>query len=573
MRFKPLVSLALCVLLLASAAAQAQQLRYKWFYASQNLLVDSNVSALQQLMQRAAAVGYNGVVLADYKLQILDQVPEHYFANAATVVASAQQNGLEVYPCVFPVGYANGMLAHDPNLIEGQPVHNALFVAGGASLTTATLSPDPAVAINNGGFETVNGNTFPGYLFQDAPGQSTFADTTVVHGGQRSLRMQSIGAYPPNGVCRICQTVTIAPRRQYHLSVWLKTSGIDHPGNVWVQVLAPGTSRPLCSFDLNIQGTQDWTRYDLVFNSQQNTSANVYFGVWGSSAGQLWWDDAQLEEVGLLNVIRRPGAPLTVTNDAGDTTYQEGTDFDPIADPRMGVIPWAGEYETYHTPPNIHLTPNTRIQPGQRLRVSYYHALTTNQGKTAICPSEPQTSTLMKQEATRVCETFHPRGLFMAHDEVRDMNWCQACQSRGLTPGQILADNATRGATMCRRALRAIGGSEDVFVWSDMFDPYHNAVANYYQCNGSLAAAATGLPTNVIVVNWNYGQRAQSLPFFHNRGNRQVLAGYYDGPVANIHTWLTDAAAMNVPIDGVMYTTWVGNYADLEAFAHAAWGP
>lgn len=29
---------------------------------------------------------------------------------------------------------------------------------------------------------------------------------------------------------------------------------------------------------------------------------------------------------------------------------------------------------------------------------------------------------------------------------------------------------------------------------------------------------------------------------------------------------------MNVPIAGVMYTTWAGNYADLESFAHNAWG-
>jgi hypothetical protein len=559
----------------AVCSAQPGNFRYRWFYASQNLLVDSNVTALQQLMQRAHDAGYNGVVLADYKLQILDQVPQHYFANAAAVVASANQLGLELYPSVFPVGYANGMLAHNPNLIEAMPVQNALFIAGGGgALGSATFAADPAVALNNGGFESVNGNTFTGYAFQDNPGQSTFADTATVHGGARSLRMANIRTVSPQyGMCRIMQQVPVSAWRQYHLSVWLKTSSFDVPGSIRVQVLAPGSLAQLCSYELGAAQTQDWTQYHIVFNSQGNTSAYVYFGVWGGNNGQLWWDDGALEEVGLLNVVRRPGAPLSVVAEAGGTVYQEGVDFAAVTDSRLGVIPFAGNYEVYHTPPQIQLLPGSHIQQGERLRVSFYHAMTTDQGKVAICLSEPQTYALMKEEAERVCQTFSPRGLFMAHDEVRVMNWCQACQSRGQTPGQILAENATKGEIICRRALPRTQTAADVFIWSDMFDPYHNAVASYYLSNGSVAAAAAGLPHDVVVVNWNYDQRAQSLPFFHNRGNRQVLAGYYDGPVANIRTWLNDAAGMGVPIEGVMYTTWVGNYADLEAFATAAWGP
>jgi hypothetical protein len=567
------VALVMAAFAVACPAQQAN-LRYKLFYASQNLLVDANVTALQQLMQRAHDAGYNGVVLADYKLQILDQVPQHYFTNAAAVVASAHQLGLELYPCTFPVGYANGMLAHNPNLIEAQPVQNALFVAGGTgAVATATFTPDPAVSLNNGGFETANGNTLSGFSFQDGAGQSSFVDTTTVHGGARSLRMANIGSVSPQyGMCRVMQQVTVSPHRQYHLSVWLKTSSFDRPGSIRVQVLAPGSLAALCSYELGAQQTQDWTQYHIVFNSEGYSSVYVYFGVWGGNAGQLWWDDAALEEVGLLNVVRRPGAPLTVAAEGGGTVYQEGVDYASVADPRLGVIPWAGEYEVYHTPPQIQLLPGTHIQPGQRLRVSFYHAITTDQGKTAICLSEPQTFGLMKEEAWRICSTFSPRGLFMAHDEVRVMNWCQACQSRGVTPGQLLADNATRGEVLCRRALSKYNGGTDVFIWSDMFDPYHNAVASYYLSNGSVAAAAAGLPQDLVVVNWNYAQRAQSLPFFHNRGNRQVLAGYYDGPVGNIRTWINDAHALNVPIEGVMYTTWVGNYADLEAFAQQAWG-
>ena len=113
----------------------------------------------------------------------------------------------------------------------------------------------------------------------------------------------------------------------------------------------------------------------------------------------------------------------------------------------------------------------------------------------------------------------------------------------------------------------------ELFVWSDMFDPYHNAVPEYYLCNGSVAGSFQGLDKSVVVVNWNYGQRAQSLPFFAGRGHKQVLAGYYDGAPATIRAWINDAHALGVPVEGVMYTTWANNYADLETFAQAAWGP
>ena len=74
-----------------------------------------------------------------------------------------------------------------------------------------------------------------------------------------------------------------------------------------------------------------------------------------------------------------------------------------------------------------------------------------------------------------------------------------------------------------------------------------------------------------MIVNWNSGGRSSSIPFFAGLGHPQILAGYYDGPVDDIKGWLAEAAK-NRGSNGVLYTTWVGNYADLEAFAKAAWG-
>ena len=56
---------------------------HRWLYLSQNLQVTANVPKVLELLKRAKTAGYNGLVLADFKLNILDRVPDHYFKNAA----------------------------------------------------------------------------------------------------------------------------------------------------------------------------------------------------------------------------------------------------------------------------------------------------------------------------------------------------------------------------------------------------------------------------------------------------------------------------------------------------------
>ena len=68
------------------------------------------------------------------------------------------------------------------------------------------------------------------------------------------------------------------------------------------------------------------------------------------------------------------------------------------------------------------------------------------------------------------------------------------------------------------------------YVWNDMFDPFHNAVKGpYYLVNGPWTGSWEGLDKDVVIVNWNYGKRDESLKFFADRGHRQLIAGYYDG--------------------------------------------
>jgi hypothetical protein len=542
-------------------ARQTTRWQYRWVYVMQNLQVEENAGKLEALMRRAKAAGYNGIVLADYKLSILDRVPEHYFKNVARVQATAKSLGLKLYPTVFGIGYSSGLLSHDVNLVEGLPVRDALFEVKSKE---AFLAPDEQPAAKNLDFEESSGDRMNGWDYQDDTGKSTFADRNVKHSGSQSLKMTNIAQVNPQyGNCRVHQLVQVRPYQPYHISVWIKSENFDRAGDVRIAVLTK-EGQSLNYVSLGVKPNQDWTQHHVVFNSLQHSEIRLYFGVWGGRNGTLWWDDAQMEHAGLLNVIRREGCPLEVKSLDG-TRYEEGKDYERVVDERMGMIPWPGEYEVYHKPPRLHLTPNSRIHDGQRLKVSFHHAITVHEGQATICLSDPKAYVLLKQELDHVRKLLQPPGYFMSHDEIRVANWCNLCQSRRMTPGEMLADNIRR----CIHIIRDADPKAELFVWSDMFDSHHNARGDYYLVNGSWAESWKGLSKEVVIVNWNYGERKKSLPFFEELGNRQILAGYYDGNVDDIKTWIQDAHTLPGVV-GIMYTTWQGDYSNLEAFAKAA---
>jgi hypothetical protein len=271
-------------------------------------------------------------------------------------------------------------------------------------------------------------------------------------------------------------------------------------------------------------------------------------------------DDVRLEEAGLVNLVRRPGCPLTVRTEDG-TLLVEGRDFDPVRDPNMGMHPYAGSYDVWHPPPPI----KTKLPEGTRLRVSFYHTITIYDGQVCACPSEPETLELLRDQARRMTAAWRPAAFMMSHDEWRVLNWCDACQRRQLDAGAMIAANVRACISLAHEAAPAAR----LYVWNDMFDPHHNARNNYYLVRGDLAGAWEGLGQDVVIMNWNLGKLRESLGFFAQRGHAQVIAGYYDGKVERLRDHL--AAARDIPrVIGVMYTTWKRNYDDLEAFARIA---
>lgn len=530
------------------ALALQTPLQYRWVYVMTNLQVAANADKVVALMERAGKAGYNGVVIADSKLQRLGQVPDYYFTNAKKVIEAAKKSRLDLIPCVFPVGYADAMLAHDVNLVEAIPAKNTVYTVHGneANLDSHNL-------LTNGGFESATKGAFAGLSYQDGPGVSNLPDTSVFHEGKQSLVQQNFKQGSEVGNARAVWTLDVRPWTQYRLSVWTKSQDMT---DLVQAIVLDEKGKDLVAN--NVSPNPDWTQLNFGFNTLGNKQVKLYLGVWGGTKGKVWWDDAKVEEVGLMNVVRRSQCPLTVKTEGGEA-LTEGVDFEAVRDPGLGQVPWPGEYDWNHAGPSIKL--KKTLKEGQKLLVSFYHAKTAVGNQSSISLTEPKTREIIEDEAKRVAELFKPRGLFFSHDEIRIGGWTRGEK----TPGEVLAENFRQ----CLNAERKVLPQGETYVWSDMFDPFHNAVDGYYLTNGTLAGSWKGLSKATIIVNWNAGNAAKSLGFFSDLGNRQILAGYYDSPVENIKPWLAEGRKVK-GLAGVMYTTWVGNYSDLEAFAKAA---
>jgi len=512
--------------------------RQLWLYYPTNLLVDSNVDQLETIFRRAAKVGYSHVLIGDSKFANLDRMPKEYFRNVDRVKRIAGELHLQLVPSVFPMGWSNSLLYHDPNLAEGLPVRDQLFVVKDGE---ARIVADPPVSFPQGNFADLK--------------HWSWKDDLVVADGP-AARMSNLNGH----VGRVVQSLKVSPFRQYRISVRIKTK--DFHGTPEVKVLA--NDRALNYNDLGIKPTQDWTTHWTVFNSLDNREVGIYFGCWDGKSGSLWFSDAHIEEVGLLNVLRRPGAPLVVRRDAGFSVAPaplvEGTDFEPVADPHLGNDPYNGEYNLSHEPPTIH----TKLSDGTRLRVSYYHPMIIYGGSVMIALSEPKTMELLRDQARRVHEAFGAKGYFMEHDEMRIFNWDAASERRHLDAGPLLAAHVKA----CIKILRDVNPGGDIYAWSDMYDPHHNAVKNYYLVKGSIVGSWEGLDREVIIADWNFEHRDESLKWFADRGHRLMIAGYYDAPLDDLRAWL-DSAVKVPSAQAVMYTTWQNNFADIEKFAAA----
>lgn len=536
-------------------SVQLVQDRFVWVFGW-GLGRDEDVAQIETILRRAAQFGYNGAVLSA-GLDALCKRDTNYLRRLETVRRTCEQLGLELIPAVFSIGYGGGILSHDRNLAEGLPVKDALFVVKG---NEAHHVPDPPVQIANGDFERFEGNRMANFHFHDEPGVISFADTQIKHGGNASLRFENFRAHPA-GNARVMQEVRVHPYRCYRVSIWVRTENLIPAQNFRLLALSPD-GRDLAPRIFNLPPTTDWRKVTMVFNSWHYDTVRLYAGVWGGREGKLWLDDWTVEEIGPINVLRRPGTPVVVKSEDGSVVYEEGKDYAPLVDPHLN--PYRRDWED--PAPPLQLLPNSRIKDGQRLRVSWYHPQLIYDSQVTVCMGEPAVYEIFEHEARLLWERLRYRRVLLNMDEVRMGGTCKACEGKNMA--RLLAECVQRQV----QALRRYNPQALVYVWSDMFDPNHNARPNYYLVQGDFTGSWNYLPKDIVIAVWGGAPREKSLRFFADLRFATLIACYYDADtLSDVQGW--QLLARQTPnVRGFMYTTWARRYDLLDRFAHLLWG-
>src|SRR5438552_4344313 len=500
--------LVLACLLLAGLIWPAENpLPHRWVYISRSLHSDQDLDDIRRIAQTASQNGLNGVLFAA-GLDSIDLQPPEYLSRLAKVKEIFRDRHLELIPSAFSAGYGGGILAHDKNLAEGLPVKNALFVVQNGE---ARIEPEIPVADGGPAVEGV-----------------------------------------------WTREVAVRPYRCYRVTFRAKTEGLPatKPFSSGAFRLDVRTEdlRNLTPWNARIPGTTDWREVRWGFNSLWYDHVKISIGAPKPPAGKAWVDSVRVEEVGLLNVLRRPGAPIAVRSDSGSTVYEEGRDYDRIVDSRLN-------FRFDHDGPAIHISPGSRIQNGERLRVSYYHGFSINDGQTSVCMGEPKTYEIWRDMSRRIHAAVAPPRYALSMDEIREGGTCEACRGRNM--GQLLGECLTRQFQM----LREVNPNLDVWVWSDMLDPNHNAHDGYYLVQGDYTGSWNHIPKEMGILTWYYERRALSLPFFSKLGFRTLGGAYYDADtLENPRGWLAELEK-TPNAQGICYTTWHNKYSLLADFA------
>ncbi len=537
--------------------AAEKPLPYRWFYLSCNLTKKTDLREIKDIFKTAAEHGYNGFIFSA-GFDAISLQKEDYFQRLEELKNAALENKLELIPIFMSAGWG-GAIVHDKELAEGTPVKDALFVVKG---NAAYFEPEGPAQIFNGSFEEEENGGLKGFKIEDISssckyedwardmrclkltekqGLSENIDKTHFKTGNTSVKIG--GSQRKKGTGEILTAeVKVKPFRDYELSCWIRSEKL---GNASLRILGKN-GETLGFWRDEGKLREEWQKKHAVFNSRDNETVKVCAGVWKfySNSGTTWFDGAGIEEVNSLDgLLRRAGTPACVRNESTGKIYTGGRDYE-----------FHGE--------KIDILAGGEIKNGDRLRAGYYRPVHIGGDQTSLCMSEPKLYEIWQKQAEYIHKYLKPRKYFLSMDEIRAGGSCEACKKRNLTMAQILGACITRQYNI----IKNLEPAAEVFIWSDMLDPNHNACNNYWFVEGDLTGSWNYIPGDIVVACWNYEKRDASLKHFSALGFKTIGAAYYDAnDLKSSGEWLKSLARAENTC-GLVYTTWKNKYKLLADF-------
>ena len=549
MRFFYRISLIIAFSIFVLISCKHDQYSYRWFYASKKLHSDRDLLELNNLVRTASEHNLNGLVLSA-GFDRLDLQPGHYFKRLYVLKDTCQKYGVEIIPIIFSVGYGSSVLAHDPNLAAGLPVKNLPFYVRNKEVK---LILTPQIQILDGDFGSFRNKEASSLNFHDKPGEVSFEDRRIFKKGRSSLRFENFGRNR-HGHGRLMKEFQVVSNRSYQITCYVKTDKLNPSSAFQVQVYSEENTLLNVIYP-NLKSTSNWRKIEIPFNSLDQTLVKFYAGVWGGGKGKFWVDDVNIKELGLVNILDRPGAPFVVKSQSDNLIYEEGKDYNIIRGNNVDFFSLTSETK-------IKIPSGSKISENEKLSISYYHGIPVRGSQVSVCMSEPKLYEIWKKQAQLIKKHLNPGKYFLGMDEVRAGGNCQVCSERNLTLAQILGDCVTKQFDI----LKSVQPDAEIFIWSDMFDPNHNASKRHYLVEGDFNNSWNYIPKDLVVVCWNYSIRDKSLHHFSNNGFPVMAAAYYDADdLENPRGWLNSLGKIK-NAKGIIYTSWQNKYDLLAPF-------
>ncbi|MGN0832236.1 MAG: carbohydrate binding domain-containing protein [Kiritimatiellia bacterium] len=549
---KTLVSM----LVLAAGLTAAADGGNRWLRYGGSCANAKELARCKTFVDRAAQAGMNGMTL--HGLDDLWRWSESAKRCLRELKAYADARGVRLVPHGWSVGY--GILTGAmPELVETTAFRDMPFVAEGGRIVPCK----GGIVLDNGSLADFDRakNTFRGWS-ADHPGLLSFVDTNVGHAGKASVRFEPGPEKDKHGHARFFRHVELTPGRRYRFSGWVKGTGLEGRYRPIELKVYPdggglGGETPFGTGRTFKAGDDGWYRLSADFCTGDAGGAQLFFGSWAGKSLQgarFWLSDLSLEEIGVTELSRRETAPRTLRSAATGRIYEEGRDWTLAKTKRGEEV-------------RMDLPVGSRIADGERLLFGGY--MVSRAGtklQISTCMSDPRLYAALEKSAQAIEEILHPGVWFLSLDEIRNGGTCELCSQRKTDMAHILGDCVTK----MRDIIRSVDPQAEIFAWSDMFDPWHNAKERVGGCRGSFVGVADLIPADVGMMFWHGGILDRSVPYFAGRKHAFMGSICCDAPDAErvrktVRNW-REKLSPHPGLRGFMYTTWIDNYDHIDLF-------